>query len=208
MKMAKYIFIISIIISIPSYGDDFSKIMKEIKKDISYSRQEVKKNKELFQEQYKTIGAPGIEKLRFKDLTVHERIIGWPANDEAMIVSTNSARVTGEWNYTKPHVYLIEKINSKWKIILKQEITSYQSALYMSCETNDLGLFLCTDNSVQFFKPKEYGRSPVYVFQIYHQGLSDISWSFVILGYDWYGKKFTLSTEVLPFPIIPSPPTN
>lgn len=140
-----------------SENEEFELIMAQIKNDISYSNAEVKKMRGLFQEQYKTTGMPGIARLRFSDLTIHEKIIGFPAEEEALIISTNSARVTGEWNYTKPHIYLIEKKPSGWKIILKHEITSNSTSLYSSCRTNEIGLRLCTDKAVQYFKPSEYG---------------------------------------------------
>ena len=191
-----------------SENEEFGLIMTQIKKDISYSDAEVKKMKELFQEQYKTIGIPGIAKLRFSDLTIHEKIIGFPAEEEALIISTNSARVTGEWNYTKPHIYLIEKKPSGWKIILKHEITSNYTALYGSCRTNEIGLRLCTDKAVQYFKPSEYGREQPYVFQIFHMGASGSRWEILTIAYDWYGKKFMKSSDNLSFPVVPNPPMD
>ncbi len=188
--------------------EEFDLIMAQIKKDISYSDAEVEKKKELFQEEYQTIAIPGIAKLRFSDLTIHEKIVGFPAEEEALIISTNSARVTGEWDYTKPHIYLIEKKPSGWEIVLKHEITSYSSALYSSCKTNEVGLYLCTDKSVQYFKPTEYGKDQPYVFQIFHMGSSASGWEILTLGYDWYGKKFTKSSHDMSFPVIPNPPVD
>ena len=80
----------------------------------------IKKNEAAFQEEYESIRAPGIKKLKFSDLTIHEKIIGYPADEEAMIVSTNSARF--QVNGTIPnHIYLIEKKSGKWKVIIKHE---------------------------------------------------------------------------------------
>jgi hypothetical protein len=188
--------------------EEFDLIMAQIKKDISYSDAEVEKKKELFQEEYQTIAIPGIAKLRFSDLTIHEKIVGFPAEEEALIISTNSARVTGEWDYTKPHIYLIEKKPSGWEIVLKHEITSYSSALYSSCKTNEIGLYLCTDKSVQYFKPTEYGKDQPYVFQIFHMGSSASGWEILTIVYDWYGKKFMKSSDNLSFPVIPNPPMD
>jgi len=189
-------------------NNEFDLIMTQIKQDISYSDDEIKKMKTFFQDEYKSIGIPGIAKLRFSDLTIHEKIVGFPAEEEALIISTNSARVTGEWDYTKPHIYLIEKKPSGWEIVLKHEITSYSSALYSSCKTNEIGLYLCTDKSVQYFKPTEYGRDQPYVFQIFHMGGSSSGWEILTLGYDWYGKKFTKSSDYMSFPVIPNPPSD
>ena len=191
-----------------SENDEFKSIMSEIKRDISYSKSELKKLKPLFQEEYQTIGIPGIAKLRFSDLTIHEKIVGFPAEEEALIISTNSARVTGEWGYTKPHIYLIEKKPSGWKIVLKHEITSNYTVLYGSCRTNEIGLRLCTDKAVQYFKPTEYGRDQPYVFQIFDMGFSSSRWEILTIGYDWYGKKFTKSSHYMSFPVIPNPPTD
>ena len=193
---------------VSSENEEFDLIMVQIKKDISYSKAEVKKMKGLFQEQYNTIGIPGIARLRFSDLTIHEKIIGFPAEEEALIISTNSARVTGEWNYTKPHIYLIEKKPSGWKIILKHEITSNYTALYGSCRTNEIGLRLCADKAVQYFKPSEHGREQPYVFQIFHMGASGSKWEILTIVYDWYGKKFMKSSDNLSFPVIPNPPLD
>lgn len=193
---------------VSSENEEFDLIMVQIKKDISYSDAEVEKKKDLFQEEYQTIGIPGIAKLRFSDLTIHEKIVGFPAQEEALIISTNSARVSGEWGYTKPHIYLIEKKPSGWEIILKHEITSYWSGLYSSCKTNEIGLRLCADKAVQYFKPSEYGREQPYVFQIFHMGGSGSGWEILTLGYDWYGKKFTKSSDYMSFPVIPNPPTD
>ena len=189
-------------------NNEFDLIMTQIKQDISYSDDEIKKMKTFFQDEYKSIGIPGIAKLRFSDLTIHEKIIGFPVEEEALIISTNSARVTGEWNYTKPHIYLIEKKPSGWKIILKHEITSNYTALYGSCRTNEIGLRLCTDKAVQYFKPSEYERVQPYVFQIFHMGASDSGWEILTIEYDWYSKKFMKSSDNLSFPVIPNPPSD
>ena len=188
-----------------SENEEFKSIMVEIKRDISYSKSELKKLKPLFQEEYPTIGIPGIAKLRFSDLTIHEKIVGFPAEEEALIISTNSARVSGEWGYTKPHIYLIEKKSNGWEIILKHEITSYWSNVFSACKTNEIGLRLCTDKSVQYFKPTEYGRDQLFVFQIFHMGGSSSSWEIVTIGYDWYGKKLTKDSNYMSFPVIPNP---
>lgn len=193
---------------VSSENEEFELVMAQIKKDISYSNAEIKKMKGLFQEQYKTIGIPGIAKLRFSDLAIHEKIVGFPAEEEALIISTNSARVSGEWDYTKPHIYLIEKKSNGWEIILKHEITSYWSSVYSACKTNEIGLRLCTDKSVQYFRPTEYGRDKPYVFQIFHMGGSSSAWEIVTIGYDWYGKKFTKDSNYMSFPVIPNPPTD
>ena len=189
-------------------NNEFDLIMTQIKQDISYSDDEIKKMKTFFQAEYKSIGIPGIAKLRFSDLTIHEKIVGFPAEEEALIISTNSARVSGEWGYTKPHIYLIEKKPSGWEIVLKHEITSYWSGLYSSCKTNEIGLRLCTDKAVQYFKPTEYGRDQPYVFQIFHMGGSGSGWEILTIGYDWYGKKFTKSSHYMSFPVIPNPPVD
>jgi hypothetical protein len=191
-----------------SENKEFEMIMSQIKKDISYSNSEAKKMNESFQEEYQTIGIPGIAKLRFSDLTIHEKIVGFPAEEEALIISTNSARVTGEWGYTKPHIYLIEKKSNGWEIILKHQITSYWSSVYSACKTNEIGLRLCTDKSVQYFRPTEYGRDQPYVFQIFHMGGSSSAWEIVTIGYDWYGKKFTKDSHYMIFPVIPNPLTD
>ena len=103
-----------------SENEEFKSIMVEIKSDISYSKSELKKLKPLFQEEYETIGKPGIKQLRFSDLTIHERMTG-SDDQEVMIISTNSARVMGNSDYTKPHIYVLEKNSASWKITLKEK---------------------------------------------------------------------------------------
>jgi hypothetical protein len=190
-----------------SENEEFKSIMAEIKRDISYSKSELKKLKPLFQEEYETIGKPGIKQLRFSDLTIHERMTGWD-DQEVMIISTNSARVMGNWDYTKPHIYLIEKNKWGWKISLKQEIESTYTAMFGSCRTNNIGLFLCTDNAFQFFKPKDYGRNQPYVFQGFNLGGSGSNWTVNVIEYNKYSREYQLRSLGLSFPILPNPPTD
>ena len=162
--------------------EEFKSILDEVKKDMSYTSSELKKMKQLFQEEYLTIGLPGINKIRFSDLTIHESMAGLH-DKEMMIISTSSARVPGgNWMLSKPHIYLIEKDNSgDWEIVIKKEITGRYNALYGSCRTNDIGLRLCTDHSLQYFKPKVYGRSQPYVFQNYVLGGTGSYWSWLYI---------------------------
>lgn len=212
MKIIKVLYLILLfnpVFLVSADLSEFDSVMREIRKDISYSNNELKKTKQLFQEEYESIGAPGIKKLKFSDLTIHEKIIGYPADEEAMIVSTNSARVLGAWDYTKPHIYLIEKKSGKWKVIIKHEITSMYTALFGSCRRNKINLLLCTDNAVQYFRPDDYGRkNKPYVFQIFHMGGSGSSWEILTINYDWYSKSFTKTVDSLSFPVIPNPPRD
>ena len=183
-----------------SENEEFKSIMVEIKKDISYSKSELKKLKPLFQEEYETIGKPGIKQLRFSDLTIHERMTGWD-DQEVMIISTNSARVMGNWDYTKPHIYVLEKNSASWKITLKEKVDNKYNGVSGSCKTNDIGLFLCTDNSFEYFKPKNYGRGQPYVFQAWHMGAGGSSWTLYMIEYNRYAEKYQLSATGLSFPV-------
>ena len=124
-----------------------------------------------------------------------------------MIISTSSARVPGgSWMMSKPHIYLIEKDNSgDWEIVIKEEITGRYNALYGSCRTNDIGLRLCTDHSLQYFKPKVYGRSQPYVFQNYVLGGTGSYWSLYYFEYNKYAREYNLNYDGLSFPVIPNP---
>jgi len=186
--------------------EEFKSILDEVKKDMSYTSSELKKMKQLFQEEYLTIGLPGINKIRFSDLTIHESMTGLHGK-EMMIISTSSARVPGgNWMMSKPHIYLIEKDNSgDWEIVIKKEITGRYNALYGSCRTNDIGLRLCTDHSLQYFKPKVYGRSQPYVFQNYVLGGTGSYWSLYYFEYNKYAREYNLNYDGLSFPVIPNP---
>ena len=186
--------------------EEFKSILDEVKKDMSYTSSELKKMKQLFQEEYLTIGLPGINKIRFSDLTIHESMAGLH-DKEMMIISTSSARVPGgNWMLSKPHIYLIEKDNSgDWEIVIKKEITGRYNALYGSCRTNDIGLRLCTDHSLQYFKPKVYGRSQPYVFQNYVLGGTGSYWSLYYFEYNKYAREYNLNYDSLSFPVIPNP---
>lgn len=184
----------------------FESVMKEIREDIQYSLYEQSQNQELWQEQYSEFGSNGNKKLQFSDLTIHQELKNPLTDDKTMIVSTNGAHVWGEWNYTKPHIYVIQEIDSQWAITNKMEVPSTWSILWRECERKD-EYRLCGQTSFQFFLPQDYGGSyQSYIFQQFLVGVSAHSWKFYIIEFDRFSDKFEIHVEHLGFPMIPNPP--
>ena len=184
----------------------FESVMKEIREDIQYSIDEVAQNRELWQDEYKEFGSNGNKQLQFSDLTIHQELKNPLTDDRTIIVSTNGAHVWGDWNYTKPHIYVIQEIDSKWAITNKMEVPSTHSIIRRECKHKD-EFRLCGQRSFQFFLPQDYGDSyQPYVFQQLLPGASASSWKFYIIEFNRFSDKFDIHIKQLGFPIIPNTP--